>query len=48
MKNEEEIANIIVFWLSILGVLFGACIIGLTFSIIKAIANSFGVGLNFL
>jgi hypothetical protein len=44
--NDERIVDCIVGWMALLWILFGACMLGLTLSIIKAILLTFGVETN--
>lgn len=46
MKNEEQIANILVLWLTFFGIIFGAAILGLTGAVIKAILLAFNIETN--
>jgi hypothetical protein len=46
MKNDEQVANILVLWLTFFGILFGAAILGLTLTIIKAILLAFNIQTN--
>jgi hypothetical protein len=43
MRNEEEIANVVLMGLTFIGILFAASILGLTLSIIKGILLAFGI-----
>jgi hypothetical protein len=44
--NDEKIVDAVVTWMCLLWILFGACIIGLTLSIVKAILLAFGIETN--
>ena len=44
--NDEKIADAIMGWMVLLWILFGACMIGLTLTIIKAILLYFGIENN--
>jgi hypothetical protein len=46
MKNEEQIANTLMLWLTFIGILFGVAILGLTLSIIKGILLICGIETN--
>lgn len=44
--NDEKIVDAIMGWMVLLWILFGACMIGLTLTIIKAILLAFGIETN--
>lgn len=46
MNNDDEIADVVVGWLTLIGIVFGACVLGLTLSIIKGILLMFGIETN--
>ena len=46
MKNEEQIVNAIMFWMTFIGILFAVSILGLTISIIKGILLVCGIETN--
>jgi hypothetical protein len=43
MKNEEQIASVVVLWLTFIGILFAVSIIGLVISVINGIMFMFGL-----
>lgn len=45
-NNQEEICNAIMCWMTLLWILFGACIIGLTLTILKGVLSYFGIENN--
>lgn len=44
--TDERIIDAIMGWMALLWILFGACMLGLTLSIIKAILLAFGIENN--
>jgi len=46
MEHKDKVVDAIVGWMALLWVLFGACMLGLTLSIIKAILLAFGIENN--
>jgi hypothetical protein len=46
MNKDEKIVDAIMGWMVLLWILFGACMIGLTLTIIKAILLAFGIETN--
>ncbi len=44
--DDEKIVDVIMGWMALLWILFAACIIGLTLSIIKAILMALGIDNN--
>ena len=46
MKNEEQIVNAIMFWMTFIGILFAVSLLGLTLSIIKGIMLTLGIETN--
>ena len=46
MNENEKIVDAIVAWMVLIWILFGACMIGLTLTIIKAILLAFGIETN--
>jgi uncharacterized membrane protein len=44
--NDEKVVDALMFWMALLWMLFGACMIGLTLTIIKAILLAFGIETN--
>ena len=44
--TDERIVDAIMMWMALLWILFGACMLGLTLSIIKAILLAFGIENN--
>ena len=43
MKNDEDIANVVVMWLTFIGILFGVSILGLSAAVIKGVMEAFGL-----
>lgn len=41
MNNDEEIANVVAFWMTFIGIILGASILGLIVGIIEAFINNF-------
>lgn len=46
MNHDEKVVDAIMGWMVLLWILFGACMIGLTLSIIKGILTLFGIETN--
>lgn len=46
MNRDEKIVDAVVAWMTLLWILFGACVIGLTLTIVKAILLAFGIETN--
>ena len=44
--QDEKVVDCIVAWMTLLLILFGACVIGLTLSIVKAILMALGIDNN--
>jgi hypothetical protein len=41
--QDEKVADAVAAWMTLIWILFGACMIGLTLSIIKAVLLAFGI-----
>jgi len=46
MNRDEKIIDAIVAWMTLLWILFGVCMIGLTLAIVKGILLAFGIETN--
>lgn len=46
MNHQDKIVDAIMGWMALLWILFGACMLGLTLTIIKAILLYFGIENN--
>ena len=46
MKNNDNIAEAVMGWIILLRILLGACCVGLTLSVVKAILLSFGIDIG--
>jgi hypothetical protein len=44
--RDEDIVNVVMMWMAFFGVIFGACMIGLTLAILKPILLFFGIDWN--
>jgi hypothetical protein len=44
--HEDKVVDAIMAWMAVLWILFGACMIGLTLTIIKGILTAFGIENN--
>ena len=44
--QDEKIAEAVAAWMTLLWILFGACMIGLTVSIVKGVLLAFGIETN--
>jgi len=45
-NNNDEIAEVVMGWITLLRILLGACCIGLTLAVVKAILLSFGIDIG--
>ena len=45
-SNEEKVVDAIMAWMVLLWILFGACMIGLTLSILKGVLTFLGIDNN--
>ena len=43
MNNDEDVVDAIVAWMTLVWILFGACVLGLTLTLVKAVLNHFGI-----
>ena len=44
--QDEKVVDAIVAWMVLLGILFGACMLGLTLAVVKGILLAFGIENN--
>jgi hypothetical protein len=44
--HDDKVVDAIMAWMALVWILFGACMIGLTLTIIKAILLAFGIETN--
>jgi hypothetical protein len=45
-NNEEKLVDVVMFWMVLLWILFGVCMIGLAIAILKGILLYFGIETN--
>lgn len=43
MNHDDKIVDAVVAWMAMIWILFGACMLGLTLTILKAILDCFGI-----
>jgi hypothetical protein len=44
--HDEKVVDAVVAWMTLIGILFGACMLGLALTIVKGVLLAFGIETN--